>query len=366
MDTADPEHREQRRRADLTTGFAGLLTVILAFATVFRPLVSDVGMTFTLIGVGNTTVMALAWWLFASGRIVRHAPALMMLLATLVALPLVLISGGPSSQFAVLVPLFPICGVLLGGRGLAVAAWLFWCLAMPVMFQLHPAMPDITGEAWHAEKAASRTLWLVLASTIALVFALYVDAVARRLQAELLSMTERDPLTGVYNRRGLDAALARAQARAEREDSWVTVMIVDVDFFKRFNDSRGHGEGDMALRAVATALTRHSRAGQDVVARFGGEEFVCVLDGTDPGAAQTAGNKLRQAIRDLGLRYDDASPDVLTATIGFASVRGRDRIDQDELLRRADAALYEGKRRGRDRVVNADAVDESTMALACT
>lgn len=356
----DPE--EIQRRARQATWLTGLLTAVIGFATLFRPMVSDVGHTFTLLGAANTAILALWWWLFRSGRIVRQAPVILIALGTIIALPLILISGGPNSQFGPVIPLFPICGVMLGGRRMAIGMTVFWIVALAVLTQAGPALPDLTGAAWHQEKAASRALWLILSSTIALAFALHFDTSAGRLRARLLAMAERDPLTGVANRRGLDAALGRALALAARRTEHLTLTIVDVDHFKRFNDLRGHAEGDLALRKVADTLVAQCREGQDIVARFGGEEFVVVLGGTDRVAARFVADKLRHAIHALGLSYAPGGADALTATIGFVSIDGSEEVSHDTLLRRADAALYEGKRLGRDRSIDADDLPSASAA----
>lgn len=364
MAAAGTEHEEMLRHARLACWFTGLLTVVLAFATAFRPLISDVGALFTLIGTVNTLLFGASWWAMRSGHVVERAPHLLMTLATVLALPLILISGGTNSQFAPLVPLFPICGVLLGGRRLAIGVAAFWILALPAAFLAAQQLPDLTGEPFHAPKASSRALWLVLATGVSLTFALHFDQVSRRFAARLLAMAERDPLTGVGNRRALDAALTRSLAFAARQGGWVTLAILDLDRFKRFNDSRGHAEGDRALVRIAETLVAQCRAGQDTVARFGGEEFVLVLAQTEPEAARVAAEKIRRAVRDLGLRYDDVTPDVLTVTVGYTSVRGDEAVDHDELLRRADAALYAGKWLGRDRIVAAEDLDEAEARVA--
>jgi diguanylate cyclase (GGDEF)-like protein len=253
---------------------------------------------------------------------------------------------------------------MLGGRRLAIGITVFWALALPVMYYVTPMLIDLTGEPFHEPKASSRTFWLVLASVVALTFALHFDGVSQALQRRLREMAERDPLTGVGNRRALDIALTRSLSFARRQGGSVTLVILDLDNFKRFNDSRGHGEGDRALIRIAETLVAHCRAGQDSVARFGGEEFVLVLGQTDQQAARFVVEKIRRAVVDLALRYDDVSDDVLTITLGYTSVAGEAEVDHDDLLRRADAALYAGKRLGRDRAVSADDLPEGLEGLA--
>lgn len=344
-------------RARLATWFAGVLASVLAVATVVRPFVADVGWVFTMFGIVHTAFITALWLLFRSGRVDDQAPGILMGVACLLLVPISLVSGGPNSQFAVLVPLFPICAVMLGGQRMAITVMVFWTLMLPLMLAVGDRVPDLTGDTYHAAKAPARTLWLILAASVGLAFALHCERSMRDLRERLMDTAELDPLTGVANRRGLDHALAGILAHAGRRGTHVTLMIVDIDFFKRYNDFHGHADGDLALKAVAGALQSQLRTGQDLVARFGGEEFVIVLADTDADAARFVAEKLRNAIRGLALPHAGPGSTVLTATLGWVSVAGGAAVDHDDLLRRADAALYEGKRRGRDMALCADELD---------
>lgn len=340
-------------RARQATWLAGVLAVVSTLAALVRPLVAPMPPIFSMIGAANSAILLCAWWAFGAGYVVRWAPSLLLSLVTLSLFPLMVISGGPSSQFAIMLPMFPLAGVMLGGKPLGAAMLLFWSLSMLGMQVGAEHMPDLTGEVFAPAKVSARTLWIVLTSTVGFLFGLHFDASNRKLQSQLIELVEKDPLTGAANRRGLDVALSRSLSSAARAGRWVTVMIVDVDCFKRFNDHRGHAEGDLALQRIAEALMNHTRLGQDRVARFGGEEFVLVLGDTDAPAARLVADKLRVTIRRLDLRYDPLLEEPLTVTIGYVSVPGGSAATHDQLLRVADAALYEGKRAGRDRSVEA-------------
>ena len=339
------------RRARQATWLAAVLAVVSTLATIVRPLVAEMPPIFSIIGAANSLFLASAWWAMRSGWVVAWAPGLLLGLVTFSLLPLITISGGPNSQFVTMLPLFPLAGVMLGGRRLGLALLLFWSVAILSLRAGHKLVPDLTGEGFESAKANARTLWLILTSIVGFLFGLHFDGSTRRLQAQLVDLVERDPLTGVANRRGLDLGLSRSLSSAARLDQRVTVMMVDVDFFKRFNDHRGHAEGDLALQRIAASLTGHCRHGQDQVARLGGEEFVVVLGDTDADAARVVAEKLRHAVRALDLRFDPGMDEPLTVTIGYVCVQGRLEVTHDELLRAADSALYEGKRRGRDRSV---------------
>ncbi|WP_432563151.1 diguanylate cyclase [Kineococcus sp. SYSU DK003] len=161
-----------------------------------------------------------------------------------------------------------------------------------------------------------------------------------RLIGALAEAAVRDELTGLLNRRGL---LERVP-----QDRTVGVLVVDVDHFKAYNDRFGHLEGDRCLARVAAALAAHSRPG-NVVARFGGEEFVVVLQDARPQDVLAAGQRLRAAVRDLALPHP-ARPDRAGAvTVSVGAALG----PWQEALAAADAAVYDAKSAGRDRVESA-------------
>jgi diguanylate cyclase (GGDEF)-like protein len=178
------------------------------------------------------------------------------------------------------------------------------------------------------------------------------DALLAELQGkgELLERQSReDALTGVANRRHFDERLAAEIARAERYGHPLCLLLVDLDHFKRVNDSAGHAAGDAVLVRAAREMAGHARA-TDFLARIGGEEFALLLPEQDaPGAAVVA-EHLRAAL--AALDYGGIWPGLrVTASVGIASLRGNE--GRDALLRRADAALYAAKNAGRDRVVAA-------------
>jgi diguanylate cyclase (GGDEF)-like protein len=184
----------------------------------------------------------------------------------------------------------------------------------------------------------------------------------------LVRLASVDGLTGVANRRSFDEALALEWRRACRSRSPLSLMLIDVDYFKRFNDRYGHQAGDDCLRAIASTLATTSRRSGELVARYGGEEFAIVLPGCDaPGAAAFAGllrtNVAAQHIPHAGSDVCDT----VTVSIGIATLvaggalpaspDGPDLSPADadstgaSLLAAADRALYEAKRTGRDRAV---------------
>ncbi len=174
-------------------------------------------------------------------------------------------------------------------------------------------------------------------------------------------LAREDVLTGVPNRRTILELAATELARYHRYDGAFTILVIDIDNFKMFNDRYGHVEGDRVLRAVAGAMSRSIRA-SDQLGRYGGEEFLIMLTRTTTAGALTAAAHLRDAVRQE--RLDIAGRHVpLTVSIGVAAVRPADRVVED-VVRRADAALYEAKRAGKDRVAQAQATGDESSGVS--
>ena len=167
---------------------------------------------------------------------------------------------------------------------------------------------------------------------------LYKQAVERAL---------RDPLTGVNNRAALDNALGREIELAKRHDTPLAVLMIDVDNFKRINDTYGHIAGDAVLKRIAESMVESAR-GSDIIYRYGGEEFVLLLRNTEQSGARLLAERIRKAIESIILRYEKFDIRV-TASMGLTTVLQTDNIDS--LLKRCDEALYTAKQEGRNRVV---------------
>ncbi|SDM45735.1 diguanylate cyclase [Oryzisolibacter propanilivorax] len=169
----------------------------------------------------------------------------------------------------------------------------------------------------------------------------------RQLQQALQALERQastDPLTGVLNRRGFDARMVALLGLARRSARPLSVVALDVDHFKRINDTHGHGAGDEVLRRLAASLQARARR-SDVVARVGGEEFVVLLPDTDVAGARTIAQALLQVVAE----QEDPVVGRVTISAGVAGLRGPEE-EPATLLDRADAALYRAKREGRNRV----------------
>ncbi|WP_219272347.1 diguanylate cyclase [Pseudomonas sp. Xaverov 83] len=178
----------------------------------------------------------------------------------------------------------------------------------------------------------------------------------RRHRAEqvLSELAATDALTGLANRRTLDQRLRLEWDRAQRSAEPLTVLMIDVDHFKAFNDRHGHQGGDEALRAVAQVIEGNIRRPADLAARYGGEEFAVVLPHTDSQGALVIAEHIRSSVEHLPRVGGDTVP--ITVSIGLSTWTKNSRTTLEELLLNADQALYEAKHTGRNRVVDACAL----------
>lgn len=159
-----------------------------------------------------------------------------------------------------------------------------------------------------------------------------------------------DPLTGAGNRICLDNVLAREFELAQRYQQPLSILMIDIDYFKNVNDQFGHAAGDMVLRSVAETIRVTSRCA-DMTFRYGGEEFVVLLNKTDHEGARISAERIRSTIANLSCIYENKEIPI-TISAGVATLQAGE--SKNELLKRADQALYEAKQNGRNQVQSAD------------
>ncbi|MBU2712611.1 GGDEF domain-containing response regulator [Zooshikella harenae] len=173
------------------------------------------------------------------------------------------------------------------------------------------------------------------------------------MNSQLQSLSKTDVLTGVANRSGFYDVSERELKRCRREQKALSILMIDVDFFKQYNDNYGHLEGDHCLVTIAQALKNNLKRPLDYICRFGGEEFVVLLPMTDLDGARLIAQQLRQAVLNLEIPHKASSVSpFVSISIGAAS--NQDHINTftiNDLLTKADAALYTAKERGRNQIV---------------
>jgi diguanylate cyclase (GGDEF)-like protein len=191
--------------------------------------------------------------------------------------------------------------------------------------------------AWTLAVAVAEDLCLALANM--------------RLRESLREQSIRDPLTGLFNRRFVDEYLIQELARAQRTRRQISMVALDIDHFKRINDTFGHSAGDTVLKKIGAILRAHVR-GSDIASRIGGEEFLLLLAESPLRFAAQRAEDIRNAIHEMSLWYEDKELGPITASFGAAAYPDHGRT-ADALFRAADEALYSAKHAGRNQVVSA-------------
>ncbi|SDR51719.1 diguanylate cyclase [Rhizobiales bacterium GAS191] len=195
-------------------------------------------------------------------------------------------------------------------------------------------------------------VFVLCAAVIALTLLLGVQLRARAaVEEHLTRLAERDPLTSLFNRRRFDEMMEVEWLRALRGRSCLSVLMLDVDCFKLYNDRYGHPVGDTALRAVASCIQASVQRGTDVVGRYGGEEFAILLPASSAEGAAGIAERIRLEIVRLAIAHAGSPHGVITASIGVTSIYPVFGDQPTALIRQADAALYKAKGGGRNRVV---------------
>lgn len=178
----------------------------------------------------------------------------------------------------------------------------------------------------------------------------HLELVRHRKRLKLLSTT--DGLTGIPNRRRFDDLLHKEWGRAQREKEQLSILLIDLDNFKKYNDYYGHLQGDECLRQVAKVLQAAGQRQTDIIARYGGEEFAAVLPHTELAGAETFAKKLLQEVRELQLPHDkNGDFNIVTFSIGVTSVLPSESIACSDVLDFADGCLYEAKEFGKNKFV---------------
>lgn len=210
--------------------------------------------------------------------------------------------------------------------------------------------------------------WEMIPPVLIILGVLYYSALQRRrdLMDDLIARfglehdAGEDKLTNLANRRRFDITLEQVWGQARRSGLPLSIMMIDIDYFKKFNDRYGHQEGDKCLATVAKVLANSAKRATDLVARYGGEEFVILLNQTTRNDAYQLAEEIRQIVQNLSIENLDADFGVVTLSIGGATVYARDNQEPDNPLNLADIALYRSKTEGRNQVswYQADLNDE--------
>jgi len=303
--------------------------------------------TVAALGAGSLVVMVAVFWLVTSG--IQLLPPLVV---TRNSIDLVSTGLGPAAWVLNVAAL-----VLLVGRLRCRSLVQLW-LAVAVLASLLDVTvtmyaPLRYSAGWYLSRMISLvTTGVVLVAMLREMTLLYARVADLNDRLELMAVT--DGLTGLANRRHFNQTLDREWRRARREIDLVSLLMIDIDHFKGYNDRLGHLAGDECLRRVAQAIGSCVRRPLDLAARYGGEEFAVVLPGTDAAGAMAVAQRVREAVAAAAMPHPDSGKFV-TVSIGIATLRPIADDSETLLIAASDEALYRAKDAGRDRVVAHDA-----------
>ena len=234
---------------------------------------------------------------------------------------------------------------------------------LPLVVSVGVAQAEVLGPFWQ-KAAILAAVFVLMTSSVLLLVMMFVRELRHRVRAEQTqaALARQDALTGLANRLGFEEALSAAWRRAARTQEPISLLMIDMDYFKLLNDSLGHVEGDRILAEVARLLSVSIHRPFDIAARYGGEELVVLLPDTPLPGALAIGRLIRHAVETLAIPHPASPHGVVTVSIGAATVGPRDK-DASTLVMLADSALYAAKRNGRNRVESAEATVMSEMAV---
>ncbi|WP_428033465.1 GGDEF domain-containing protein [Amphritea sp.] len=234
------------------------------------------------------------------------------------------------------------------------------CFIMAAVVASRSLLLKFSPELFSATVISSQIIWPAF-SVICGVFALlsYTEEAQSRLQQE----SNTDQLTGLANRRSMDRILDKEWARANRHHRPLALVMLDVDFFKNYNDHYGHQAGDDCLKKVAHVLLASGQRAGEVAARYGGEEFLLILPDTDLVTARQIADKIRASIAGFQIPHQYSPLGVLTLSAGIAALSEQNFNNIGELLQAADSALYQAKGLGRNQTQMAPDSSEKTPSL---
>jgi diguanylate cyclase (GGDEF)-like protein len=296
------------------------------------------------------------WWLgrldFISAnvsielaRINRHVMAAGMAGLGWGALSIALPLLSRSSKAAILIIM--LIAVIVALPRLVVFLPIFFAFAIGVYAPLLLATPFLDFETLHMVLVILVVVGATLWASASEVRKILIDVLLKQISSEQASWEDR--LTGIGNRRSFDTNMATTWAQASRAKVPLSLMMVDVDFFKKFNDSYGHQAGDDCLRQVASALDSCARRTGDSVTRYGGEEFAVVLFHTPLNEARNISDSMLTAVQKLNIRHAQSTHEIVTISMGIATIVPTIENNIQQLIEEADKALYRAKENGRNR-----------------
>lgn len=344
---------EAARNAALYEKTAGLLSLGAAICFFVRLQIGSISDTTTIAASFVCIIMFIVYICIKQCWAESFAGVLLVCAWVSSLLIVAALTQGSNSPVMVLAPITPLMAAVLRGRD-----WGWYSSIIIVLGVFVFGALEERGYYLDASQAYAHVeldlyeFWLILSVLIGALIGHHMARENALLYETLRSHARIDFLTGIPNRLSIEESLGNASRESKRNTNWLSVMMIDIDHFKKFNDINGHAAGDKVLRQVAQTLERVLMRPYDFVGRYGGEEFSVILPKTDPEGARFVAEKMRDAVEKLKIPYRVGNKEeVVTVTVGLASSPGALDGRGDRLIKAADDALYTGKNYGRNRVI---------------
>lgn len=337
-----------------------LLIFSIWISNITRPFFAELHITLTTIGLIEGCLAILLYVAVQKRWMPQHGPTLVIIALPTLCLPLAALSGGIHSPIVYMTMIFPFYATVVKGPVFSWIATTIICVCLILMALLNQQLPNFSGVVFNDGNTLARTYWSVIALLTAGFFSTSFNNLTISLSDKLREEATMDFLTRILNRRGLENVLAREATKSKHYDSWLSLILIDIDDFKVFNDTHGHSAGDNVLIQTAKTLNECSRKRGGYAGRWGGEEFLVVLSNTDPLETKDVAEFLRIEIENITQNHRKAKTKI-TSTLGYCSAKGKD-TNIEKMLHIADKALYEGKADGKNRSVAGHLHEEHLLA----
>lgn len=319
---------------------------LFVIGAAIRPLILDTPdfywpfVIFALVGYSSV------YYLMKNNFLGDHS-AIVFFIATFVFYsPFIALSGGVYSHVIFLLPLIPIFA------GLFISEFAGWLAAT-----FTAALVIVVGTCFLPEDielfspdSIVKMLWLILVTFVGVAIARFFSRENQLLTETLEKQAHMDYLTLVPNRRGIEKILERELGFANDYNRSLAVMMIDIDYFKKFNDHNGHMSGDLWLTEIGKYLEEIVTQSGGYLGRYGGEEFIAVVPNLNDSSAQSLAESMCQAVREMKVPLKRGGSETLTISIGFSHCSSDGRLTESDMISRADSQLYKCKGAGRDRV----------------
>lgn len=336
----------------------GLLAIL---ALVFRLYLAPIHPPVVYIAISMLAIYSLVYFL-ASNNHFLDLCAWLISLNNLVGLFCIFyFVGGLNSSLAIVIPQASVLAFfIIKGKstwGISIITML-GALFFLYLHQIDYPFPQ--NQLTESGKQMMTVVWLIITVLIMSMVMQNIRQQNIMLENRFYENSMTDHLTGLHNRRYFDQFIEQEIARAKREQSSLSMILIDIDYFKLFNDTYGHQAGDNCIKKISESLQQYFRRSIDIIIRYGGEEFLVMLPNTERQKAYDLAEGFRLEIELLNIQHELSEHKIVTVSLGVNTADGDDQVELEQLIGGADRAMYVSKNKGRNKTAQAESHSSST------